>query len=115
MLKRLDECVRPGVPRPGVSQLSAALQVFCIIAACPSIALAQGVSRGDRSTCSASGARFAIGEPYTLELAERARRAASAKEARKIEPGGAYTMELSPDRLNIEVDRGGVVRDLKCG
>jgi hypothetical protein len=52
---------------------------------------------------------------YTPALAERARQAARALVVRKIEPGGAYTMELSPDRLNIEVDRSGIVRDLKCG
>jgi hypothetical protein len=60
-------------------------------------------------------ARFAIGEMYTPDLAERARRAARAQEVRIIEPGGAYTTELSPKRLNIEVDRVGIVRDLSCG
>jgi hypothetical protein len=89
--------------------------VAAIVALCPCIALAQSGSAGGRSTCSANGARFAVGELFTLDLAERARRAASAQEVRKIEPGGAYTMELNPDRLNIEVDQAGTVRGLKCG
>ena len=68
-----------------------------------------------RTGCSVSGARFAVGETYTPELAERAREAARARIVRKIERGGAYTMEFSPDRLNIEVDGAGIVRDLTCG
>ena len=50
-----------------------------------------------------------------MELADKARQAAEAREVRKIEPGGAYTMELSPDRLNIEVDRAGIVTGVRCG
>jgi hypothetical protein len=52
---------------------------------------------------------------YTPDLAERARQAARARLVRKIEPGGAYTMDFSPDRLNVEVDRGGIVRGVECG
>src|SRR5215208_1631506 len=89
--------------------------VIWILTLLPCVALAQLEGPGGRSPCLASGARFAIGELFTLDLAERARRAASAREVRKIEPGGAYTMELSPDRLNIEVDQAGIVRGLKCG
>ena len=65
--------------------------------------------------CSEAAARFAIGQTYSDELAERARQASGARLARRIEPGGAYTMELRPDRLNIEIDRGGVVQQLRCG
>lgn len=67
------------------------------------------------STCQANAARFSIGQTYTSDLAERARLAAQARAVRKIEPGGAYTMDFSPDRLNVEVDRAGIVRDLNCG
>src|SRR5215211_2226364 len=86
-----------------------------VLALYPCIALAQTGSQDARSTCSANGARFAIGELFTLDLAEKARRRAGAQEVRKIEPGGAYTMELSPDRLNIAVDQAGIVRGFKCG
>lgn len=78
-------------------------------------AFAQTETLGGRLTCSPNGARFALGQPFTPDLAERARQAAQAQTVRKIELGGAYTMELSPRRLNIEVDQGGIVRDLKCG
>jgi hypothetical protein len=50
-----------------------------------------------------------------LKLADRARRAAGAREVRKIEPGGAYTTDLDPERLNVEVDRTGIVTGLRCG
>ena len=96
----------------------AVLRTVCIVAfmvVCPSLAQAQAASPRGRSACSENGARFAIGEPYTPDLANRARTAAGAQEMRKIEPGGAYTMDFSPDRLNIEVDRAGVVRGVKCG
>ncbi len=55
-----------------------------------------------------------VGQPYSPELAERARRTAGAREVRKIEPGGAYTTDLDAHRLNVEVDRAGIVRDLRC-
>jgi hypothetical protein len=56
-----------------------------------------------------------VGEAYSSELADRARRAAGAREVRKIEPGGAYTTDLDSDRLNVEVDRAGMVTGLRCG
>jgi hypothetical protein len=77
-------------------------------------ALAQPAPPG-RAACAGDRARFAVGEVYTPDLAERARQAARARLVRKIEPGGAYTMDFSPDRLNVEVDRGGIVRGVECG
>jgi Peptidase inhibitor I78 family len=71
-------------------------------------------SPGERA-CDEDRAAFAISQPYSTELAERARQAAGARLSRKVEPGGAYTMELRPDRLNIEVDRRDVVQRVRCG
>jgi peptidase inhibitor I78 family protein len=68
-----------------------------------------------QQTCAAGEARSVVGQPYSQELAERARRTAGAREVRKIEPGGAYTTDLNAHRLNVEVDRAGIVRDLRCG
>jgi len=81
----------------------------------PISGLAQPATAPAQQTCAAGEARSAVGQPYSPELAERARRSAGAREARKIEPGGAYTTDLDAHRLNIEVDRGGIVRDLRCG
>jgi hypothetical protein len=69
----------------------------------------------DRQACATGEAQAVIGQLYSPELAERARRAAGAREVQKIEPGGAYTTDLNADRLNIEVDRAGVVTGLRCG
>ena len=98
----------------GSLALAPRFSILTVAALWPCMALAQARAPL-QATCSAAGARFAIGEVYTPAIAERARQAARALAVRKIEPGGAYTMELSPDRLNIEVDRSGVVRDLTCG
>jgi hypothetical protein len=65
-----------------------------------------------RQACATGEAQTVIGQPYSPE---RARRAAGAREVQKIEPGGAYTTDLNADRLNIEVDRAGVVTGLRCG
>ncbi|QRM34075.1 I78 family peptidase inhibitor [Microvirga sp. VF16] len=69
----------------------------------------------DRQACAAGEAEAVIGQPYSPELAERARRTAGAREVQKVEPGGAYTTDLNADRLNIEVDRAGIVTGLHCG
>ena len=65
--------------------------------------------------CNQEKARFALGDRYSPEIAERARQAAGARIVRKVEPGGAYTMELRADRLNLEVDRSDIVREVSCG
>jgi Peptidase inhibitor I78 family len=69
----------------------------------------------ERQACAAGEAQGIVGQPYSPELAERARRTAGAREVRKIEPGGAYTTDLDSDRLDIEVDRAGIVTGLRCG
>jgi hypothetical protein len=67
------------------------------------------------SSCAAEAAQSAVGQPYSEDVAVRARQASGARLARKIEPGRAYTMEFSPDRLNLEVDARGVIRRVRCG
>jgi hypothetical protein len=65
--------------------------------------------------CVAERAHFAVGQVYTPELAEKARRAAGARAIRKIVPGAIYTRELRPDRLNIETGRRDIVVAVRCG
>ena len=80
------------------------------LALIPAGGLAQ--SAPDRQACATGEAQALVGQPYSPE---RARRTAGAREVQKIEPGGAYTTDLNADRLNIEVDRAGVVTGLRCG
>jgi hypothetical protein len=67
------------------------------------------------STCRDDAARFAVGQPYSDRLAERARRRARAGLVRKIEPGQVYTMEFRADRLNLELGPRGRIRAVRCG
>jgi len=76
---------------------------------------AQSIAAPAQPRCAASEAQSFVGQPYSPEVSERARQAAGAREIRKIEPGGAFTMELDPDRLNIEVDHAGIVTGFRCG
>ncbi|WP_373371165.1 I78 family peptidase inhibitor [Microvirga yunnanensis] len=81
----------------------------------PASGFAQPATGPAEKGCSAGEAQSLVGQPYSPELAERARRAAGAREIRKIEPGGAYTTDLDSNRLNVEVDRAGIVMGLRCG
>jgi Peptidase inhibitor I78 family len=92
-----------------------ALLASGLLAVAPASAYAQPTATPAQSACAAGEARSLVGQPYSTELAERAGRAAGAREVRKIEPGGAYTTDLDPDRLNVEVDRAGIVTGLRCG
>jgi hypothetical protein len=66
-------------------------------------------------TCEAAKAEFAVGQRYSAELAERAGRAAGARDARKLSPGGVATTDLREDRLNLHVDDQDTVRRVTCG
>ena len=92
-----------------------ALLASGLLAIAPANAYAQPAAAPAYSACVAGEARSIVGQPYSPELADRARRAAGAREIRRIEPGGAFTTDLDPDRLNVEVDRAGIVTGLRCG
>lgn len=81
----------------------------------PVYGFSQPATAPDLQSCEADKVQALVGQPYSAELAEQARRDAGASKIRKIEPGGAYTMELDPTRLNIEVDQRGFVTGLRCG
>ena len=70
---------------------------------------------GLSASCRVAAAYSVLGETYSDTLARRARRRAGARDVRKIEPGRAYTMEFRGDRLNLEVDRRGRIRAVRCG
>lgn len=78
-----------------------------------------GGSSGPRSAtpgiCDASRAQFAVGRPVSQALVEEARVAAGAGVARVLLPDQPITLEYSAARLNLEVDRRGVVIAVRCG
>ena len=65
--------------------------------------------------CDATKAQWAIGEPESAELLERARLAAQAKSARFLRPNQIVTMEYSSSRLNLHLGTQGVVGSVRCG
>lgn len=98
-----------------LSRRTRALLASGLLVIAPASGFAQPAAAPAQQPCTVAEAQPVVGQPFSPALAEQARRAARAREVRKIEPGGAYTMELDPDRLNIEVDRAGVVTGLRCG
>jgi hypothetical protein len=90
------------------------LAVASLMTLAPAFGVGQPVTPAQRA-CVAAEARSIVGQAYSPELAELARRTAGAHEVRKIAPGGAYTMDLDPSRLNVEVDGTGVVTGVRCG
>lgn len=65
--------------------------------------------------CDERAATWSIGRPATQETVERARRQAGARTVRLLRPGEVHTQEFRRDRLNLELDRRGRIRDVRCG
>lgn len=65
--------------------------------------------------CDAAAATWAVGQPASPDLLERARVAAQAETARFLRPGEAITMEFIAERLNLELDTEDVVVSTRCG
>lgn len=82
--------------------------------ACVSLAAA-GASAQQSGSCAADRANFALGQPYSSDLADRARQAAGARIVRKLEPGAPATTDLRQDRLNLQVDGQEIVTRVTCG
>lgn len=73
-------------------------------------ALAQG-----QETCDPSRIQGLIGQKYSAERAEEARRASGANAVRRIGPNFPSTTDFRRRRLNLEVDDLGVVTGIRCG
>jgi hypothetical protein len=67
------------------------------------------------SSCSAANAQFAIGNPASDDLLERARVAAQAASARFLRPNDRVTMEFLASRLNLNLSKQGIVYSAYCG
>jgi hypothetical protein len=70
---------------------------------------------GTSGTCSASQARWAVGQQASDDLLERARVAAHAQSARLVGPNEQITLEYSGARLNLHLNDRRVVRSVNCG
>jgi Peptidase inhibitor I78 family len=66
-------------------------------------------------SCDHTRVRWAIGQPASDELLERARVGAGAGSARFLRPNQPVTMEYLGSRLNLGLDDRGVVRSVVCG
>jgi hypothetical protein len=69
----------------------------------------------DAGTCDARKAGWAVGQRATSVMVERVRLASGATSARVVKPGQAVTMEFSPDRLTIRVNKRNNIVNLNCG
>ena len=69
----------------------------------------------DRSSCDERNVEWAIGQPATAELLERARVAAGAESARFLRLNEPITLEYRAGRLNLGVDLLNIVWKVSCG
>lgn len=65
--------------------------------------------------CGATTAGGAIGRKDTAELRAEVTRKVGHRRIRWLPPGSIVTQDLRADRLNVDLDAGGVVTRLRCG
>jgi len=106
-----------GVCRGAEMKAKGLIIAAIVITAAPYRASAQPLAPSSSTVagCREEKARSIVGEPYSDELAERARQASGARTVRRVQPGGPDTMDLRTDRLNLEVDQSGIIGGVRCG
>ena len=67
-----------------------------------------------QQTCNADAIPWAIGQPATREVIDRAQRESGAKSVRVLKPGTAVTQEFKYGRLNLNVDASNVIKTVSC-
>jgi hypothetical protein len=97
------------MPRPFLAAL-----LLPLLAACATTEPVVAAPAGEGG-CDADAARGVVGEIATADVVERARRAAGAQVARTLKPGQMVTMEYHASRLNIDVDAGNRITNVRCG
>lgn len=95
-------------------RLVLSLLTFVSLAGCAQL-MPGSEPRMPDARCRAAGAEAELGKTLDPEVADNARMGAGAMRARIIRPGQKVTMDLDPQRLNIEVDDTGRIRRLRCG
>lgn len=95
------------------------MSLALLLAACarpeapaPTPGPAPGPAAGVR--CDANAAQALVGQPADAVIAQ-AQRLSGARVVRRYRTGDPLTMDLRPDRLDVETDAAGVVVKLGCG
>jgi hypothetical protein len=65
--------------------------------------------------CDVRGVRWALGRPLSELTVDRVLDDADAVTIRVVRPGDVYSAEYEAGRINIEVNRFGFVRNMRCG
>ena len=65
--------------------------------------------------CEAGPAEVLIGRPYRRHVPTRAKRLSGATVVRVIFPGQAVTEDFRPERVDLRVDYGRRISDVRCG
>lgn len=102
--------------RPTALILTLALGVMTLPACTASLPPMSDPMPSQTANCNADAAKpAAIGKVATAAVVEQARIDADARTARVLKPGQMVTMEYAEGRLNIDVDAGNVIINLRCG
>lgn len=102
--------------RHAASVLTLALSAIMLSACTTTTPPMSDPSPTPTASCNADAARpNAIGKVASADVVERARVDAGARMARVLKPGQMVTMEYAEGRLNIDVDAGNVIINLRCG
>jgi hypothetical protein len=70
---------------------------------------------GPGGLCDAAKARPLIGKSRAPAVESQALKLSGARRVRWIPEGAAVTMDFSPDRLNLYLDRKGRIARVRCG
>jgi hypothetical protein len=91
------------------SPLSALRVTVMVVALVPESGLPQ-----ESVACNSAKAQVLKGKPFSEELRKQAQRITGAREARAVGPDMISTSDRRPNRLNVEVDRFGIVTNFWC-
>jgi hypothetical protein len=97
----------PADERPTAHRGAVTALLGTLLVAVPETASAQSV-------CDSSKPHALKGRPFSDHLAEEARRLSGARSARTVGPGMISSADRVPNRLNVEIDRAGLVTGFWC-